>query len=130
MWLVFSLLGAYIFAQRIDSFQKRKLIFEDNFSKENLNSNWIVEANEKTAGYSIENGQLQLNTEGGITLWYNKFIRVQFCHGCSRLFDTHKLERSAVVCSIIAPNAIVTRNTPPSPGNEIGNADYWCLTNL
>lgn len=51
--------------------EKRKLIFEDNFSAEKLSDQWIIEKNERDSNAcSVINGQLQLNTEGGITLWY------------------------------------------------------------
>jgi Domain of unknown function (DUF6250) len=55
---------------------KRKLIFEDNFSEAVLSASWIVEkANKEDSVYSIINGQLQLNSEGGITLWYKNELK-------------------------------------------------------
>ena len=74
--LFFTLLGMafQLQAQNMlvkDSSYKKTLLFSDDFSKDALDSNWIAEATEKDRlGISIVNGQLQLNTEGGVTLWY------------------------------------------------------------
>lgn len=71
--VLFVLMKVISSGQHTDSIsnQKKRLVFEDNFSRPHISNNWIVETNEKdSSGYSIENGQLQLNTEGGITAWY------------------------------------------------------------
>jgi hypothetical protein len=50
---------------------KKKLVFEDSFSEATLSTNWIVEKNSKEDSVcSIVNKQLQLNSEGGVTVWY------------------------------------------------------------
>lgn len=51
--------------------RKKKLIFYDDFSGDTISGNWIIEkSNNVSIGASIMNGQLQLDTEGGITVWY------------------------------------------------------------
>jgi hypothetical protein len=68
-WL--SLLSAD--AQMPGVAQKSKLIFADDFSQKTLGADWVVEtAAEDSNGYRIQNGQLEFNTKGGITLWYRK----------------------------------------------------------
>jgi len=58
-------------AQSKDSLKMKKLIFEDNFSSDILNDNWIVERSKSDPEpFSIVDGQLQLNTVEGVTLWY------------------------------------------------------------
>ena len=53
--------------------QTKKLLFEDNFSKEKLDSNWIVETTAvKGSSISIQKGKLILDTENGVTLWYKQ----------------------------------------------------------
>ncbi len=58
-------------AHGTDSVKRGQLIFNDNFSKPSLSKDWIVESEDEQSGsYSIIDGQLQLNTKGGITVWY------------------------------------------------------------
>ncbi len=65
--------------QSFDSLQKKQLIFKDDFSQPELSKQWVVEMNEsKRDSYSIINGQLQLNTEGGITVWYKNKLKGNF----------------------------------------------------
>ena len=60
-------------AQLKDSIGLKKLIFEDNFSASTISDQWIIEENEKKPGAAmITDGQLQFDTEGGITLWYRQ----------------------------------------------------------
>jgi rhamnogalacturonan endolyase len=49
----------------------QKLIFHDDFSSTQISNEWIIEKplNENDA-CSIVNAQLQLNSEGGVTVWY------------------------------------------------------------
>lgn len=55
---------------------KKKLIFEDSFSEAALSSNWLIEKNNKEDNVcSIVNGQLQLNSEGGVTVWYKNELK-------------------------------------------------------
>jgi rhamnogalacturonan endolyase len=56
--------------------QKPKLIFQDDFSKATISGDWIVEkpANENDV-CSIVNSQLQLNSEGGVTVWYKRELK-------------------------------------------------------
>ena len=59
------------YGQKSDSLKGRKLIFEDSFDNHKPGDQWIFEHNEsKPDACSIINRQLQLNTEGGMTLWY------------------------------------------------------------
>lgn len=65
------------FGQREDSTARlnKTLIFSDDFESQQLNGDWAVETNEKDApGFNIKNGRLQLDTEGGITVWYKKIL--------------------------------------------------------
>jgi hypothetical protein len=58
-------------AQSNNNFQKKRLLFEDDFSGVALSNLWIVENAEKGSGScSVVDGRLQLNTTGGITVWY------------------------------------------------------------
>jgi Domain of unknown function (DUF6250) len=61
----------YSYGQTADSGKGKRLIFEEVFSTKSLSDQWIVEHNESRRDpCTIINGQLELNTEGGITLWY------------------------------------------------------------
>jgi hypothetical protein len=56
--------------------QKQKLIFRDDFSETKIADNWIVEKAAKEDDVcSIVNGQMQLNSEGGVTLWYKHELK-------------------------------------------------------
>src|SRR6185436_10955923 len=56
--------------------EKKKLIFEDEFSTAVVSDKWIVEKNNKeTDVCTIVNGQLQLNSEGGVTVWYKNELK-------------------------------------------------------
>jgi Domain of unknown function (DUF6250) len=58
------------------SHAKKTLIFEDDFSAPTISDNWIIEQSEKESNAaSIVNGQLQLDTEGGITVWYKHELK-------------------------------------------------------
>ena len=73
--ILFVAIAGIAFAQQADSItkQSKQLLFEDDFHLQVLSNNWLVETNEKDApGYSIVKGQLELNTEGGLTLWFKK----------------------------------------------------------
>lgn len=60
-------------AQQRDSLKRGKPVFEDDFSKASVSDDWIVESEDGGPGdCSIVNGQLQVNTKGGITVWYKK----------------------------------------------------------
>lgn len=68
---------AFTFGQGEDSISRldKKLIFSDDFGTGRLNDQWTAEINEKDApGVLIKDGQLHLDTEGGITLWYKKIL--------------------------------------------------------
>lgn len=68
---------AFTFGQGEDSISRldKKLIFSDDFETGRLNDQWTAEINEKDApGFLIKDGQLHLDTEGGITLWYKKIL--------------------------------------------------------
>lgn len=58
------------------SVQKQKLIFQDDFSSAKISGHWIIEkpANEHDV-CSVVNGQLQLNSEGGVTVWYKHELK-------------------------------------------------------
>jgi len=62
--------GSVVAAQSIAPAKKWKLLFEDDFSKPRLSNSWLIETGDTNEGCTIVNGQLQLNTQGGITLWY------------------------------------------------------------
>jgi rhamnogalacturonan endolyase len=76
MWRLFAGIGMLLFctaavAQSNDNFQKKRLLFEDNFSGAALSDLWIVETAEKgPENCAVLDGRLQLNTTGGITIWY------------------------------------------------------------
>jgi len=56
--------------------KEKKLIFEDNFSTSDISDKWIVEKNSKENDVcTIVNGQLQLNSEAGVTLWYKNELK-------------------------------------------------------
>jgi hypothetical protein len=55
---------------------KKKLLFSDEFSGPHLNSSWLVECTDNPAkAVETVNGQLQLNTAGGITVWYKNELK-------------------------------------------------------
>jgi Domain of unknown function (DUF6250) len=59
-----------------NTFVINKLIFEDSFSDAVLSTNWIVEKNKNEDSVcSIVNGQLQLNSDGGVTVWYKNELK-------------------------------------------------------
>lgn len=62
-------------AQSPDSFSKQKLLFADDFSAAGLRSDWVVETADGKESCVIINRSLQLNTEGGITVWYKKELK-------------------------------------------------------
>ncbi|MGE5520471.1 MAG: DUF6250 domain-containing protein [Candidatus Dadabacteria bacterium] len=67
------LYSTILFGQANNITSKKKLLFSDDFTEPQLNNLWIVETNENIlAGVKVTNGKLQLNTNGGITLWYKK----------------------------------------------------------
>jgi hypothetical protein len=56
--------------------EKKKLIFEDEFSTTVVSDKWIVEKNiQETDVCTIVDGQLQLNSEGGVTVWYKNELK-------------------------------------------------------
>ena len=63
--------------------QKKTLLFKDSFSKNKLDSNWIIETMPlKGSSITVQNGKLILDTENGVTLWYkqklNGNIQIEF----------------------------------------------------
>ena len=59
-----------------DRVKSRKLIFQDNFQDSLSGNQWVVEHNDSGGDpVSIVNGQLQLNSQGGITLWYRNKLK-------------------------------------------------------
>jgi len=68
---------AFIFESDLCLFaQKQNLIFHDDFSKTTISDDWIVEkpANETDVCLMV-NGQLQLNSAGGVTVWYKHELK-------------------------------------------------------
>ena len=56
--------------------QKQKLIFSDDFSETKITDNWIIEKSQAEDGVcSVVNGQMQLNSEGGVTVWYKHELK-------------------------------------------------------
>ena len=53
--------------------QQKKLLFADDFSANTIDTSWSIETTPKhgSAVY-IKNGQLVLDTEPGVTVWYKK----------------------------------------------------------
>ena len=70
--LLFLMSGLFISWQQASVYSgKKKLIFKDDFSKPTLSDKWIFEKSDKDSNVClIVNKQLQLNSEGGITVWY------------------------------------------------------------
>ena len=57
--------------QLYEASKKQKLIFSDDFSEAKIADNWIIEKPVTEDGVcSVVNGQMQLNSEGGVTVWY------------------------------------------------------------
>jgi len=55
---------------------KQELIFNDDFSEAKIADNWIVEKPSTEDGVcSVANGQMQLNSEGGVTVWYKHELK-------------------------------------------------------
>jgi rhamnogalacturonan endolyase len=58
------------------SAQKLKLIFSDDFSKDKITDNWQIEKAATEDGVcSVVSGQMQLNSEGGVTVWYKNELK-------------------------------------------------------
>lgn len=56
--------------------QQKKLLFADSFNKTTLDSNWIIETTPvKGSSIAVQNGQLVLDTEKGVTVWYKQKIK-------------------------------------------------------
>lgn len=54
----------------------KKLMYADDFSGKALSGNWVVEKSDSDINAAtIVNGQLQLNTKKGITVWYKKELK-------------------------------------------------------
>jgi hypothetical protein len=63
-------------AQPGDSIKNLKLVFQDSFPGSSLSNQWVVEHNEPGGvPVSIVNGQLQLNSVGGVTVWYKNKLK-------------------------------------------------------
>lgn len=56
--------------------QQQKLLFADSFSKDRLDSAWIIETT-AAAGSSIavQQGKLVIDTENGVTVWYKQPLK-------------------------------------------------------
>lgn len=53
--------------------QQRKLLFADDFSKDCISNNWIIETTPaKGSSVTVQKGKLVLDTEKGVTLWYKQ----------------------------------------------------------
>ena len=72
LFILFVFTSCFVSGQEDSIFlSKKRLIFKDDFSHWQISNHWIPESNEKEGtGITIVNRQLQLDTEGGITLWY------------------------------------------------------------
>lgn len=68
LMMIFFVSGA-VMAQS-GSVKKMKLVFEDDFSQPRVNDSWLIETSDTNKACVVANGQLQMNTHGGITLWY------------------------------------------------------------
>lgn len=54
----------------------RHLLFKDDFTDTALSQNWAIEVPEKERkDCRVINGQLELNTDGGVTVWYRKELQ-------------------------------------------------------
>jgi len=52
---------------------KKALLFSDDFTDTAISKNWIVEVAEaERKACAVKDGQLELNTLGGVTAWYKK----------------------------------------------------------
>lgn len=59
--------------------QQRQLIFADDFNKETLDNNWIIETTPvKGSSVSVQSGKLVLDTENGVTVWYKQPLKGNF----------------------------------------------------
>jgi rhamnogalacturonan endolyase len=59
--------------------QAPKLVYAADFSKPISNSEWIIELQpEANSKVYTENGKLILDTKGGVTVWLNKLLEVNF----------------------------------------------------
>lgn len=59
--------------------QQKKLLFEDSFDKNALDSNWIIETTPvKGSSISVQKGKLVLDTENGVTVWYKQKLKGNF----------------------------------------------------
>ena len=59
--------------------QQKKLLFADDFNKDSLSSNWIIETTPvKGSSVSVQKGKLILDTENGVTIWYKEKITGNF----------------------------------------------------
>lgn len=55
---------------------KKTLLFSDDFTDTALGKNWILEVAEvERKACAVKDGQLELNTVGGVTAWYKKELR-------------------------------------------------------
>lgn len=70
--LIFTLVSLFTFGQNIKG-SKRKLIYAENFEKPLNPGIWKAEiAPLPNSTVSVKNEKLVLDTEGGVTVWYNK----------------------------------------------------------
>lgn len=59
--------------------QQKTLLFSDNFDKNSLDSNWIIETTPvKGSSLSLQKGKLVLDTENGVTVWYKQKLTGNF----------------------------------------------------
>jgi len=72
---VCAIISAITTAASFGQAEKRKLIFADNFDKSLDTSNWIPEiAQQPHSSVTVGQGQLILDTQGGVTVWLSKYL--------------------------------------------------------
>ncbi len=72
---VISMLGLLSLQQQ-QTVTKEVLLFSDDFSGKESAGNYIIEKNSKdTNAVEFTNGQLQLDSEGGLTVWYREKLK-------------------------------------------------------
>ena len=71
------LIGAFISVSDLClPVQKQRLIFQDDFSAAKISGEWIIERpSSENDVCSVINEQLQLNSEGGVTVWYKHELK-------------------------------------------------------
>jgi len=70
--LLFTLVSGFTFGQKVKG-SKRKLLYAENFEKPLNPEIWMAEiAPLPNSTVSVKNEKLVLDTEGGVTVWFNK----------------------------------------------------------